>query len=387
MAFNLSAVIVAARDQHPAFHRSRAPDAVVARWLSDYVNALMQKALSRDSSYMRQSLSVMLALESANEVGVAGAGTSGGLPGTVSASGDSFSATQSPAGSLVTVGVTAADGATVQVAERVVTSATATTVSSTGAGRTVNEDIGRLVVVTGGLGAGQYREVVSNTAAQWTIDSNTPWATVPDTTSLIEVVAPVYLADETAGVVTALPAETQMAGYLVKVGPTGVPYLDFDAPVVAQISAGVPLPPMHAILGATVRYTDASTPSPLLLVTPDRRFDAVPPAAFVAGEKLYLCGDAAEWDGVESVEIAYAPVAPALTRLTDTVLLPDAAKPCVVQQAAAYLAQRVAGLPDVTIDPGVFALRGADAERSYLSSLGLSKRSATLRIRDENPYA
>lgn len=382
MAFTLSAVITAARDHHPAFHRTRVPDAVIARFLSDWQNRLIALATARDSAFMRQTASILLALDAANTTGVAGAGTSGGLPGAIDADGD-FSAVQAPTGALVELGLTAEDGATVMVAERIVTAATSTTVSSTGAGRTVNEDAGRVVLIVAGTGAGQAREVESNTAAQWTIPSATPWDVVPDTTSLLQIVAPAYRSTERAGVVTALPATTTRTGYLVKVASNGTPYIDFGAPLVADVSVGVPLPSATVIHGGTVWYTSADAdPAPLRLVTPDRRFDAVAPAAFVESETLFLCGVGAEWDGVASIELSYTPVAPALTALTDALLLPDAARPCAVAQSAAFMATRVAGMLDVTIDPAAFTARGELAERQYLSSLSLSKRGATLRIRE-----
>lgn len=62
MAFTLEQVLRAARDRHPAFHPQRVPNAVAARWLSDYQNALLDRAVARDPQYAAQRAVVVLAL-------------------------------------------------------------------------------------------------------------------------------------------------------------------------------------------------------------------------------------------------------------------------------------------------------------------------------------
>lgn len=72
------------------------------------------------------------------------------------------------------------------VADRAVTSATATTLTSTGAGWGVNAWANQTVRITAGTGLGQRRRIVSNTATALTV---TPaWTTTPNATSRFEIV-------------------------------------------------------------------------------------------------------------------------------------------------------------------------------------------------------
>lgn len=61
------------------------------------------------------------------------------------------------------------------------TSATASTITATGAGRTIDADIGYYIVIVNGTGRGQVREITDNTADTWTVDED--WETTPDATS------------------------------------------------------------------------------------------------------------------------------------------------------------------------------------------------------------
>ena len=378
MPFTLQQAITAARDRGYWFRRERVPDGVLARWLSEYQNALIAKCARRDRHYLRQSASIALSVSTANTPGVAGAGTSGGLPASVDANGNA-SVVESSAGALVELGLTSAEGAAVMVAERVVTSATSTTTTSTGAGRTVNEDVGRVVRITAGRGQGQVREITANTATQWT---HAAWTTIPDTTSLMQVVAPALVTDETADVVTALPIESSQTGYLVRINASGVPYLDYTQPLTVSTEAGVALPSVLAVTGGTVRYTDG-TADPLTITDADARFRRFhSPAVFLAGETLHLVGTSDEWSDVASIEVHYLPIAPDLTQRTDVFLLPDAAKGSVVAQAAAFMAARVSAMPDVKMDPTPLVAMGAEAERGYLASLSIGPRARTTTIRE-----
>lgn len=73
----------------------------------------------------------------------------------------------------------------VLVADRAVTSATATTLTSTGAGWSTNAWANQTVRITAGTGLGQRRRIVSNTATVLTV---TPaWTTTPTATSRFEI--------------------------------------------------------------------------------------------------------------------------------------------------------------------------------------------------------
>ena len=64
----------------------------------------------------------------------------------------------------------------------------ATTIGKTGAGWTVDEHIGRWVLITGGTGAGQLAKITDNTADTLTIGSD--WDTTPDTDSDFSIIDP-----------------------------------------------------------------------------------------------------------------------------------------------------------------------------------------------------
>jgi hypothetical protein len=119
------------------------------------------------------------------------------------------------------------------------------------------------------------------------------------------------------------------------------------------------------------------------LRTYGRRFDPPEfPAVWHGGQSLYLCGTADDWNDVVSLEVRYAPVAPAFTTLAGLFFLPDAAKPAVVAALADSMAQRVAGMEGVSIDTKRFERNALSALDDFLSSIRLSRRARTAVIRD-----
>lgn len=371
MSIALAAVLTAARDRHPAFSRERVTDAVIARYLSETQNELISAASSRDRQFMAQTAVVSIAIDSASAPGTAGAGTTGGVPGIVS--GESFTTSESSTGSVIEVGVTEADGATVLIADFVPTANTSTTVQKTGAGRTVDADIGRLLIVRAGTGFGQRREVTDNTSDTWTFAA---WDTALDSSSIVSLVEPAYVSDDTAGAVTALPSTTENLGYLVKLDASGVPYIDYTEPLVASIEQGVPLPSMQALLPDLCQYwtTDGCGPFPLRVTTAQGRWSSGIPAVYQVGSTLYLCGESGDWSDVQSLELRYVPIAPAFTALTDLFLLPDQARPVLVAKAASFCAMRVEGLEGVNIDSAKHAAEAQRAERQFYQTVLLGKR-------------
>lgn len=81
-------------------------------------------------------------------------------------------------------GAFALDGAS-NVGPLAVLSATSNTLTASGTSWTVNTYVGQSVVITGGLGAGQVRTVVGNTAT--TLSVSTAWTTAPDATSTFAI--------------------------------------------------------------------------------------------------------------------------------------------------------------------------------------------------------
>lgn len=372
MSLTLAAVLESMRQKHPAFDDSRVPGPTIASELSDYQNTLIGKAVARSKGYLLQTLAIGFRLEGSNIPGTAGAGTTPGLPGTVTAG--VLARSEEVAG-----GAPAVSGATVAMAERAVTSATSTTTTSTGAGRGVDADLNKLLSVSGGKGFGQVRKVISNTATVWT---HAAWAIIPDATSLIQVLSET-LASTLAGVFTEIPAESRRTGYLVKSTAAGVAYIDYTDPLVLYVGRGVPLPANLAVVGGTVRYADGE--EPLRLTSFERRFDVNRwPAVYELGGQLFACGTKTDWVDVESVEVLYTPIAPALTLETDLFLVPDGAKPCLVAYAAACAAVRAIGYGEkLAVDITHFQAAAARAEDDYLSTLRLSKRGRVTHFRQE----
>lgn len=382
MSLQLSTVVNAVRNRHFLFDQSRVPAPVLASQLSDFQNQLIGKAVGRDKTYLTQAISIGLAINDANDPNVAGVNTAGGVPAAVSSG--TLSPVRESAGRLVEAALTTADGVTIHVAERKVTSATDTATTSTGAARTVDVDIGRILVIVQGKGKGQQRKVTSNTADTW---SHTAWTStagyvIPDSTSMMIVVSETFLADGELGVVTELPAQSDRRGYLVRLDSNGVAYVDYTKPLTLWVDRGVNLPSIVATIGGTVRYTDGDHED-LAFTTYGRRFDPPTfPAVYRVGETLHLCGSEQDWNDVESLEILYTPRAPRFAARADYFLVPDGAEASLIAKGAEFAAARVAGLPDVTIDVRMFREDARDAENDYLRSLRLSKRARVTTIRE-----
>jgi hypothetical protein len=196
------------------------------------------------------------------------------------------------------------------------------------------------------------------------------------------VLTPTLETDEDLGVVTELPPLSARTGYLVRLTAQGAPFIDYTQPLTVWLDRGVPLPEMVAPLGGTVRYT-AADPEPLTITSFERRFDVHPtPAVYFAAGEALLCGDEADWADVESIEVHYTPIAPRLTRLTDYLLVPDAAEPCLVAQAAAFAARRINGTDGFQLDVRGFLEDAVQAEAEYLSTLRLAKRGRRTTFRE-----
>ena len=389
MATSLDQVIKAARGRNPAFYKTRVPSRVVGDYLSDYQNELLQKCLQRDRQYCRQSALITL------QIGAplpAGAGSGVGEVGTPTPGGG-FETAGASVGNLIDVVTDPTQGAKVLQAETVAGAPfNATTIKSAAAAWTVNQfqGLGAVVVITDGQGAGQVRDVVSNTATVITISTGSDglgWATIPNATSLFAVVIPVYQASGDASAFLQIPAYNKQLGYLVNLDASGNPYVDVATPIVLFPEVGCVLPANSAILGGRVMYTDLDT-DPLTFVTEGMR-DDVPrwPACFTRGDGngntvLFCCGRQADWLDATQLEVYYTPIAPPFTALAQYFLLPDAARPCLVAQAASFMAQFVETMPEIKLDASTLIQRAQAAELQYLSSLRLSRSTRRIRFRE-----
>ena len=381
MSLTIQGAIDQVRSVHPAFTRYMVPDRALADFFTRDQQRLMSLALMRDRSYLAQSLSIAFDLtnQSIDAPGTAGAGTLGGLPGVVGAS---IAAVQATVGSAAEV----SDG-TIYVTGAVVSAATTTTATASGVAWTVNAYTNAIARIIWGKGANTApRSIASNTSTQVTVSS--AWEVTPDTSSVIQISAPVQFIDATFGVVTDLPAISAARGYLVKLNAQGVPYLDYTAPLVAHLASGIPLPSYFAVLGGTIRFGNGATADtdynaqPLRLVHQASRYATRELSAYVQGSQLFLCGSRSDWSTVESIELRYIPVPPSFTARTDLFLLPDAALPCLAAQGAVFAAGRIAGIDGVPHPPSDLLVAQAQAlEAAYLDSLSLTKRARIGRVR------
>jgi hypothetical protein len=375
MALTLSDVIQGVRGRHPAFSRQLVPDATIARFLTGYQRELTSKALIRNKAFLAQQMSVAFAVNSSNAVGTAGAGTTGGMP--VDATESATSIVQAPMGTASELNV----NGVVLVSESVVTSATTTTLTKTGAGWTTNAYANKHIVIRSGAGAGQVRSIASNTATVLTLGAGEAFTTVPDTTSTFEVVDGTIEATETFGVVASDPWSVERRGYLVKVTAGGVPYLDLDTPLLARYDVGIPLPPMHHLITIDVRFDDPDDKAPLTLVNwidKDRQYGAY--QATILGNSLYLGGSSSDWTDVTALDVRYVPIPPALTRTSDYFLLPDSAYQTLVDAAAVHAAIRVNGAEGVPVMAfQLFQQQKMESEATFLREVGAQKRVGVIR--------
>jgi len=336
---------------------------------------LVSKCILKDRTFLAQQMSVAFAVNSANAVGTAGAGTTGGMP--VDADAGVTSIVQRPMGTATELDVDT--DVVVLVAESAVASATNTTLTKTAAGWTTNAYANQWAVIRSGKGQGQVRQVASNTATVLTVSE--AWTTNPDTTSTFEVVTASSEATKTFGVVASEPWSVERKAYLVKLTSAGVPYLELDSPLTARYDVGIPLPPMHYLIGGDVRFEDPDDRSELAMIGWGERMNArYPYCASVLGQTLYLAGTAVDWSDVVSLDLRYVPIPPALTATTDYFLLPDTAYQAMVDAAAYHAAIRVNGAEGVPLAVvGIMGQNKAESERAFLREVAMSRRAGVIR--------
>lgn len=372
MAIQLQTVITAARDRHPAFHRSRVTDAVLARALSEYQRQLMSRALRRDRAFLAQQASIIFTAQSLTGAGV------GGFPAEVANDG-TVSRAEDVTGFAEQANT---DGGVVLVSEFVPSSFTTTSVTKTAAGWTVNAFTNAYLEVTAGKGVGQLRVITTNTATvlNWT----TPLTSALDATSVVRVVSVATSVPGDVSVITSNPAEAQRVGYLIKLDATGTAFIDLTDPLTAKFSSGIPLPPTRHLLGGTVRDQAGTVIGEICLTTYAERFDAAGfYPVYLLNREVYLVGQSTDWNGVGAIDLRYVPDTPQFTALTDYFLLPQHAEPALVAHAAYVAGARVQGLdgmqgPDMQL---LLAERAA-AENDFLRDITSQRQVATSRVRE-----
>lgn len=383
MAFTLADYIKFVRNAHPAFEQRILPDKVLADFATLDQRSVISVALQKDRQYLSQSFPVAFDIEhwSQNAPGIAGAGTSGGVP--AKATNNGFEAIQTTVGSAVELNT---DDVITRVNDAVVASATPTTVTAIGVSWGNNAFIGDTVRIIAGKGYNQPpREIASNSSDTLTVSQ--PWAIVPDSTSVFEVVQATMNVDGTFGVITDIPSSTTHFGYLVKLNAQGIPYIDVTTPLVTSLSQGIPLPAHYSIYSTTVwgraASGERSIAYPFELMTYSNRYSPRNRySGYILGNCLYLNGDRGSWNNIKNLEIHYSPVAPALTARTDFFLLPDNALSWLVSRAVLYAANRLQGNPLIPVfDMTHFVAKEAEEKRQFLGTLGLTKTARSFRIK------
>lgn len=371
MALLVSDLVTRIRDQHPSFHRSRVPDAVLVRGLSSYQGQLMGKAMLRDRAYLAQSASIFFSGQSSSGA------AAGGFPAALANDG-TVSRERQPTGYAKDLDLSAGQ---ILVSEFVPSSTTTTTVVKTSAGWTTNQYANAYLEVTAGAGVDQRRVILSNTSDTLTFAALT---TVLDATSVVRVVSVASSVDQDLSVVTAMPTTDTREGYLIKLDASGVAYIDLTDPLVATFDRGVPLPKYKHILGGTVHFVNSTDYCELTLTDFAARNDGLGDyVAHIAGRELFLQGDSTDWDSVESIDLRYVPEPLRLGALTDYFLLPDHAESVLIAQGAMIAGQRVQGLDGMAApDLSLLMAERDRAEGAFLSEVAAQVRSTQQRLRE-----
>jgi hypothetical protein len=382
-------VIARARRADPRFTPRRIGEPALLAWLTDVQRRLLDAAQRLHPEAVAVSAAVAFRATDANATTNVGAGLTGGLPALVEHGQPLVD--PGPAGWLLQ------QDADVDVVvlqdDATATSATATTLTRTAIGWTVNAFVGDTVRLKQGTGAGQRREILSNTADTLTVSPD--WETTPDATSIFDVVQPTLKAEGSLGVVTRLAATTERTGYLLTFDASGQPVFDLSLPVTVAVDAGVPLPPTAHVLGGTVRYASGAT-APLHLLPYAARFEQAErvqpgPSAYLAGGAWYPIGGAATWQDVASVELKLIPFPDAFTDPSERFVLPRTAEEALVSATALRCAEQCVALEAEqpgsggNVTDGLVAVwqnRAADAERRWLDTIARQRRGRSFYIRE-----
>lgn len=368
MALSLSTILTAVRDRHPTFDRTRVPNAVLARSLTDYQRQLVMRGLGRNKQYLVQTAPIAIGIDPDNNLetqGAGGPGQSAALEGPLGEA----SVAERPAGLAIEL-----DTSEVLVDDSVASGGSMNTLERSTAGWTVDAYAGKIVLIIRGAGAGQRRDIGSNTADTLTLTQD--WAEVPIAGNTIFRIVDSMPSTNVMGVVSNFPQVEDHYGYLVKLHDDGTPYIDLSVPLVARVGVGVPLPPHHLIVGGTV-YDNQGEDWDLTIQSYGRRteIDSDFPVMIVNGQ-LRLLGGFECWRLARSIELLYVPIPPALPRLDSLFILPDSAYSVLVAGAAYISALRVSAHPDVRISETDFATDLVRAEGAWFSQLTQMRKAA-----------
>lgn len=153
--------------------------------------------------------------------------------------------------------------------------------------------------------------------------------------------------------------------FLTAVQETALPLADFDAGIVLpdyKYPAGVEVEGATTVNEVTPIY-----PVELIPWEDRRRYHL---AAYTRNNVLYLTGSATDWVGFTTVRFYYVAEVDALTGLTGTLVLPNAAEACLVGFLASFMAQRGSQDPSLeAADRREFRAIWREAEEEFLQEM------------------
>lgn len=387
MSFTLGDVIQGVRLQHPAFGSDTVPNRVLGHALGLGQQKLAQLGYQRRPTFLSQTFAITFAFSQGNTTGIAGAGTSGGLPSLPDSGGTLGLAEQN-------VGIAPVydlSDPTVLASRQVITlvvydsGTDTTTLTFQGSPAwTVDAFVNDLLWIVDGPGNGSpsIRSITANTADTVTIDGMYDQSPVANESVGVIIAVPPQ-SSTLLGVATALPGTKAVSGYLVKLDAQGNPFLDLTNPVVATTDVGIPLPPMVKLLGATLIWSGVTAPTTPESLVPFRtkcnivpyanRFQCPFPSVYLLGNDLYLVGWTADWSGVQSLELRYAPIPPLFgdgpTAVDEYFLLPDYAR-FPLEAWGAYRAAQYAIGKGQAVDLKSFDLQYRETEATFVKQVG-----------------
>ncbi len=151
-----------------------------------------------------------------------------------------------------------------------------------------------------------------------------------------------------------------------------------------DFATGAPLPALHSIHSAVAVPAGADCPPfPVAKLNFADRTRVRPRLGYsVQGSALYLAGDSDDWEGIERLDLSYAPIPVDLAALTDPMVLPDTAESYLVSFLAHFMARR---LPAAEMPPAELAQFVAErqaAEIDFLEAIRSTYVARTFRVQE-----
>lgn len=151
--------------------------------------------------------------------------------------------------------------------------------------------------------------------------------------------------------------------------------------LLATFEADIPLPAHAGVSGGRVLLSPSGT-GELFVATRTARLRS--PSrwnAVLINQQLTLVGDADYWTNVSEVDVYYAPVATALSALTNDLVLPASAWSAVIAALALAMAGRCEALGISGVDVNEFKALADEARTIWLNTVRGMGKAVPLRVR------